>query len=113
MARVNEIIGNAIKIQNLEVAENDFSQTMFWDDAKIACAELGNGWRLPTKEELNTLYLNKEKIGGFTDNFYWCSLDGDNDFREVDVSWGQSFENGNKSVASEFTTGSCRAVKSL
>ena len=74
MARINEIIGNAIKIQNLEVAENDFSQTMFWDDAKIACAELGNGWRLPTKEELKFLYklAQKNNARNFSMNrYYW------------------------------------------
>jgi hypothetical protein len=111
MQESKEIIGKTIKISNIEVAENDFPKTMFWYDAKVTCTKLGDGWRLPTKEELNILYLNKDIIGGFTDNFYWSSIDGDNDFREVDVSWGQSFDNGNQRVATEFTTGYFRAVR--
>ena len=44
---------------------------MEWDDAMKACADLGDGWRLPTKDELNTLYQNKDKIGGFANSGYW------------------------------------------
>ena len=33
---------------------------MTWNNAKIACEELGENWILPTKKELNILYLNKE-----------------------------------------------------
>lgn len=32
-------------------------------------ADLGDGWRLPTKDELNVLYENKDKIGGFASNY--------------------------------------------
>ena len=46
---------------------------MTWDDAMKACADLGDGWRLPTKDELNLLYENKEKIGGFAHSDYWSS----------------------------------------
>ena len=38
---------------------------MSWDEAKIACAKVGDGWRLPTKDELNMLYEYKVKVGGF------------------------------------------------
>ena len=40
-----------------------------------ACAALGGGWRLPTKDELNILYENKDKIGGFASNNYWSSTE--------------------------------------
>ena len=33
---------------------------MNWHDANKACNALGKGWRLPTKDELNTLYQNKD-----------------------------------------------------
>ncbi len=32
-----------------------------------------NDWYLPSKEELNKLYLNKELIGDFFPSYYWCS----------------------------------------
>lgn len=67
------IIGIPIKIDNLEIAQHDFSDEMNWDDAKAACADLGDGWRLPTEDELNILYINKHKIGGFSDGAYWSS----------------------------------------
>ena len=92
----NPIIGNTIKIENIEVAENDFPKEMKWEDAKKACENLGSGWRLPTKEELNTLYLNKDKIGGFKVSvpvvgFYWSSTEVGNGF-----AWGQDFGDGNQ-----------------
>ena len=57
-----KIIGNPIKIENLEVAQHDFPNRMTGDDAKAACAKLGEGWRLPTKDELNLLYQKKIKL---------------------------------------------------
>ena len=70
-----KIIGKPIRLQKFEVAQHDFSKSMNWDDAKAACAELGAGWRLPTKDELNLLYQNKDKIGGFKDSDYFSSTD--------------------------------------
>ncbi len=32
-----------------------------------------SGWRLPTKDELMTLYNNKDLIGGFASDLYWSS----------------------------------------
>jgi hypothetical protein len=69
-----KIIGKTIKIGNLLVAQYDFPDNLSWEDAKTACVSLGKGWRLPTKVELNILYLNKKKIGGFNeDGSYWSS----------------------------------------
>ncbi|MBO4739563.1 MAG: carboxypeptidase regulatory-like domain-containing protein [Bacteroidales bacterium] len=30
-------------------------------------------WRLPTKDELQQMYIDKDKIGGFLDKVYWSS----------------------------------------
>lgn len=79
-------IGTSIRFGNLEVAQNDFSKLMTWNEAKQACADLGAGWRLPTKEELNLLYENKAKIGGFSDYYYWSSTDYANS-----LAWIQYF----------------------
>ena len=60
----------------LVAATIDIGQ-MDWDSAKRACDELIlNGysdWRLPTKDQLNALYVNLKQIGlgGFTSYFYW------------------------------------------
>jgi hypothetical protein len=88
-----EIIGKPIKIGNLQIAQYDFPNDMNWDDAKEACHALGKEWRLPTKTELNFLYKNKDKIGGFSDDFYWSSTEPSRG-----VVWQQYFYNGFQSL---------------
>ena len=63
-------------IGDLEIMTEDLGK-MNWDDAKKACADLGDGWRLPTKDELKILYENREKIGGFANIYlyYWSSTE--------------------------------------
>jgi len=72
---VKEIIGKPIKIGNLLVAQFDFPKQMNWDDAKKASTEIGEGWRLPTEDELMILLKNKDKIGGFANAAYWSSTE--------------------------------------
>jgi hypothetical protein len=87
---VDSTVGKSIRIGSLEVAQNDFPYTMNWDDAGKACASLGPGWRLPTNDELDTLYQNKDKIGGFTSNYYWSSTQWDFNLR-AGLAWFHSF----------------------
>jgi len=103
----NHIIGNPIKIGNLEVAQNDFPP-MNWDDAKIACENLGSEWRLPNKDELNALYLNKDKIGGFLNKYYWNYIESD-----YNSAWGQYFGNGNQFSSNKFLKNYVRAVRTI
>ncbi len=71
----SSIIGKPIKIGNFEVSQNNFPEYMSWYDAKNVCANLGNGWRLPTKDELWTMYLNRDKINNSENNYYWSSTE--------------------------------------
>jgi hypothetical protein len=108
-----EIIGKPVKIGNLLVAENDFPDAMTWDDAKKSCRALGQGWRLPTKTELNILYKNRKKIGAHTSldvlDSYWSST-----VFNLNFAWGQWFSNGLQSeYFSKSTRYSVRAVKAL
>ncbi len=107
------IIGTPIKIGNLEVAQFDFPDEMNLSDAKAACAELGNGWRLPTKDELNTLYENQDQIGGFTHNCYardhWSSTEGGN----FGGAWHQYFRNGAQYTGFADNVLHVRAVKTI
>jgi hypothetical protein len=72
----------------LVVAPTDLEPSE-WNDAKIACGKLVlNGysdWRLPTKKELNSLYMNRDKIDGLGAQFYWSSTEW-TDYGNV---WGQ------------------------
>ena len=63
---------------------------MQWVNANKACETLGDGWMLPIKDELNSLYLSKDKIGGFASDVYWSSTEVDN----YDLAWYQYFFNG-------------------
>ena len=81
-------------VQNgtLEVMTKDLGY-MNWYDAKRACENLGDGWRLPTKDELNILFKGKDVIGGFKNGPYWSSTEG---VAAGDLSsmWWQNFWTG-------------------
>ena len=72
-----------------------------------ACTDGGyNDWYLPSRDELNKLYLNRDAIGGFdtTSNpWYWSS----SELELVPSSaWYQGFDDGNQaSTASSTRTG--------
>jgi hypothetical protein len=103
-------IKSPITGERLQVAENDFENGMNWSSAKNACSELGNGWRLPTKSELELIYkeLHLLKKGNFEQNYYWSSSENDGD-----SSWNFGFHEGK---ANKFMKGvqSCvRAVRAF
>ena len=105
---INKIIGNPKKLQNLEVAQFDFSDKMNWTDAKAASEELGNGWRLPSKDELNILYENIDKRGNFKGAYYWSSTEAD----KSDFAWCQDIIFGTqKDYYNKNNTLSVRAIK--
>jgi len=83
---------------------------MNWLAAQKACASLGPGWRLPTKDELNILYQSKDKIGGFFDHdFYWSSTEDGTGF-----TWCQQFSSGEQiSLGTRPNDYHVRAVKSF
>jgi hypothetical protein len=102
------IIGSPVKLGGLEIAENDFSNViMTWDNAIEACAELGRGWRLPTLAELDLMYKNKDKIGGFKKDRYWSS-----EAAEFGSAMIQDFTSGEQvSDSKKNPTNLARAVK--
>ncbi|OFX22654.1 MAG: hypothetical protein A2033_10645 [Bacteroidetes bacterium GWA2_31_9] len=65
-------------------------------------------WYLPSRDELNMLYLNKDAIGGFSTNGYWSSS-------EVNAShaWLQNFNNGNQYFSVEYDYFRVRCVRSF
>ena len=77
--------------------------------AEIARSYNGGGyfdWHLPSKEELNQLYLNKSLIGGFHNFFYWSSTEFDKN-----SAWIQFFSNGVKFSCLKSGTYYVRAVR--
>ena len=69
------VIGNSVKIGNLEIAENDFPYRMDWATAKKSCSDLGLGWRLPDALDRDIINKNLSKIPGLklNDNGYWSN----------------------------------------
>ena len=70
-------------------------------------------WYLPSKDELNKLYINRALIGGFTTNFYWtsseASVNTSNDGARV-----QYFSNGGQYVSFKYESSEAvRAVRSF
>ena len=104
------IMGKPIKIDNLEVAQYDFPDKIKWHDANKACAALGDGWRLPTKDELNTLYQNKNEIGNFSgDNQYWSSTES----WYGGKMWLQYFDDGSQKFNDKYYPYYVRAVRAF
>ena len=91
-----EIYGTPIKIGNFEVAQ--FYKELTWDETKSACAKLGDGWRLPTKDELNFLYLNKPINSSFPRNYYWSSTEDG-----ASKAWCQGFSRGDQGSSNKST----------
>ena len=69
------------------------------DGAALLCTSLNinghTGWFLPSKDELNFMYVNlKVKgLGGFGNGMYWSSSQGGNPYHRA---WGQNFINGSQ-----------------
>ena len=65
-------------------------------------------WFLPSKDELNELYLNRGVIGGFAVNYYWSSSEYD-----ATHAWVQYFNLGSQNNFLKFITFRVRAVRAF
>jgi hypothetical protein len=65
-------------------------------------------WYLPSKDELNKLYLNRTAIGGFAAAFYWSSSEYGSS-----SAWPQAFGNGYQSYDGKSNTYYVRAVRAF
>jgi len=76
------------------------------------CNDLTEGgysdWFLPSKDELNKLYLNKETIGGFAEDAFWGSSEFNANF-----AWGQSFDSGYQFNYYKYYARRVRAVRAF
>ena len=92
---------------SFEVYPTDLGE-MKWDEAKKACADLGDGWRLPTKIELIVMYQNQDELGGFANGYYWSSTESDDG-----DAWKQDFSNGSQFDGSKNLYLYVRAVRDI
>jgi len=105
---VSQIIGTTYKLNNIEIAQFDLPTEVTWYNAKRECNELGKDWRLPTKDELDEMYNNKDLIGNFVNTNYWSSTEHNSDY-----AWMQVFTH--KLIAITLKEGhiNARAVKTI
>jgi hypothetical protein len=104
----SQIIGTTYKLDSIEIAQYDLPTEVTWYNAKRECKELGKGWRLPTKDELDKMYNNKDLIGNFVNTNYWSSTEYNSDY-----AWMQVFIH--RSIAITLKEGhiNARAVKTI
>ena len=105
---VSQIIGTTYKLDSIEIAQYDLPTEVTWYNAKRECKELGKGWRLPTKDELDVMYNNKDLIGNFVNTNYWSSTEYSSNY-----VWMEVFTH--RSVAITLKEGhiNARAVKTI
>ena len=65
-------------------------------------------WYLPSKDELNQLYINKARVGGFVSNFYWSS----SEVHSLET-WYQNFSNGTQFNLAKYYTLYVRPVRAF
>lgn len=90
----------------------DGSLQYFWtwyDAVNMIPRKYGAGWRLPTKEELNLLYLNRASVGGLDGDYteYWSATSLSSNSTNA---WYQVFGTGRQLTYSKTGGGVVRAV---
>ncbi len=65
-------------------------------------------WYLPSKDELNKIYLNKGSLGYFPNAVYWSSSEGNNG-----DAWSQIIDSGSQFYYSKPYSGSVRPVRAF
>jgi len=98
----------------LIAAPSDHDGVYFWGKAFTVCEELiidgYDDWYFPSKEELNTLYNNKDDIGGFIEDVYWSSTELENN---GNGAWAQNFRDGKQGSAAKTSERKVRSVRTF
>jgi hypothetical protein len=99
-----------MKTETFEFSDTDIPGGMDWYTAKIACEALGEGWRLPTKEELNHMFqLHEKGLGDFEFYVYWAESEPG----ILENDWCQSFDGGLQFYYNKINTFYVRPVRSI
>ena len=100
--KTNRILKQTLEF---EVYPEDLGE-FTWKDAKKACATLSEGWRLPTREELHLMWLNKDD--SFAAANYWSS----SEYFNINA-WFQYFVSGSQYNYNKHATHFVRAVRDI
>jgi hypothetical protein len=102
-------IGTGLSNTDTIIARQGATATSY--AAGLARAYTGGGytdWYLPSKDELNKLYLNRVLVGGFASDFYWSSTESDAFNAQI-----QNFSNNMQSGYFKLNTFYVRAVRAF
>jgi len=69
-------------------------------------------WFLPSKDELNQIFLNKNFIGGFANGYYWSSSENISKSTS-NYTWNQFFGTGGQGYATKNTKCCVRAIRAF
>lgn len=98
-------------LENTQKIENSINKS---NTAAKICSDLVlngyNDWFLPSKDELNLMYVNLKKtgIGGFASAYYWSSSEYSSNY-----AWGQYFGSGDQNNANKGNALYVRAVRAF
>ena len=102
-------------IEKIMIDDQDLAGAYDWNEAvkQIELLDSQNyqgfsDWRLPTKEELNVMYINRDTIGGFSTSFYWNSTEFN-----ANLAWFQYFSNGSQDYGYKYFNLLVRCVRSI
>ena len=97
---------------SIQVAKKDLAKSMDWYKAKRQSEKKGDGWRLPTRDELKIIYseLHEKALGDFGNVNYWSGIEDEED---SDYAYGLCFEDGYTYWNSKFANEYVRLVRDL
>jgi len=92
-------------MSKFEIADKSTEQSLTWYDAEKYVKILGDGWRLPTKEELNQIYQSENDFDALG---YWSGSES-----VKNGVWVQFFKNGFQDYYIKSYTCLVRPVRTL
>ena len=104
-------------LHGLIAETQDQSSGCLWYDAQDQISTTGNhssegqlftDWRLPTKYELNLLYIQQGTVGGFASSYYWSSTEFD-----LNNAWARFFNGGFQFYNDKGNTSYVRAIRAF
>ncbi|MEI7981909.1 MAG: DUF1566 domain-containing protein [Bacteroidota bacterium] len=101
-------IGTGSTNSNMIIAQNGANRAYAAGLARGYTGGGYNDWFLPSKDELNQMYLQKTVIGGFSSDYYWSSSES-----KANSTWFQSFGLGAQYDYNKNYTACVRAVRAF
>lgn len=111
----NTLNGNTLTAIGTGSANTDaiIAQTDHSTSAAEVCRDYTGGgftdWFLPSKDELNELYIQRALFGGLSGGYYWSSSEDS----EAANAWAHRFSDNDQKVVTKVSTNSVRAVRSF